>query len=132
MPLPRNIVRRDMILGLGAALVCAVLPASAQSVTEQVVDQLRRQGYADVTVRRTLLGRVRITADGPRGQREVILNPGTGAILRDYEDRNEDSSDRSGRDNDDDDDDNDDDDDDDDDDNDDDDDDNDGDDDDDD
>lgn len=69
----------------------------AQTAEEQVVNQLKRQGYQRIRVARTLLGRTRIVATGPRGSREIVLNPATGAILRDYEDRSDDD-DRRGRD----------------------------------
>lgn len=61
----------------------------AQTAEDQVVNQLRRQGYDRITVARTLLGRTRIVAIGPRGSREIVLNPSTGAILRDYVDRSD-------------------------------------------
>lgn len=40
-------------------------------------------GYSDILVSRTLLGRVKIEADGDEGRREIIVNPRTGEILRD-------------------------------------------------
>ncbi|TDQ59933.1 hypothetical protein EV658_10730 [Phaeovulum veldkampii DSM 11550] len=66
-----------------AALVTAH-PAMAQDAVGQVERQLRRLGYRDITRQRTLLGRVRITALNAKGKREIILNPGTGEILRDF------------------------------------------------
>lgn len=87
--------RRQILAGL---LASVVLPAAAlaQTAEDQVIDQLKRQGYRRITLGRTLLGRTRIVATGPRGRREIVLNPSTGAILRDYLDR----SDRGGSDND--------------------------------
>lgn len=72
----------------------------AQTAEEQVVNQLKRQGYQRIRVARTLLGRTRIVATGPRGSREIVLNPATGAILRDYEDRSDDNGRRGSDDND--------------------------------
>ena len=87
--------RRHLLTGLFAA-VALPSAASAQTAEEQVIRQLKRQGYTHITLRRTLLGRTRIIATGPQGRREIVLNPSTGAILRDYIDRSD--SDRRDRD----------------------------------
>ena len=58
--------------------------ASAQSFRDMVIQQLIAQGYYEITSRRTLLGRVRITAENETFYREIVLNPSTGVILRDY------------------------------------------------
>ena len=81
--------RRQLLAGLmaGVAIPGTVL---AQTAEDQVVDQLKRQGYRRISLSRTLLGRTRIVATGPGGRREIILNPSTGAILRDYVDRSDD------------------------------------------
>jgi hypothetical protein len=76
--------RRQVLALLAGGMVAGVgQPALAQSVGEQIADQLRRMGYREISVQRTLLGRVRVT--GVRGGRlrEVIVNPSTGEILRD-------------------------------------------------
>jgi hypothetical protein len=57
--------------------------ALAQGYADDVVRQLGGQGYADISVSTTFLGRVRILAKGEGGHREIILNPRTGEILRD-------------------------------------------------
>jgi uncharacterized membrane protein YgcG len=67
---------------LAAALAAA--PVAAASLEEQVVNQLREQGFTEIRMSRTLLGRVRITAEGRGYEREIILNPRTGEILRDF------------------------------------------------
>lgn len=84
--------RRDILKGL-LATVAMPSAALAQTAEDQVVSQLKRQGYQRITLGRTLLGRTRIVATGPRGRREIILNPSTGAILRDYLDRSDDKND---------------------------------------
>ncbi|MEO1139155.1 MAG: hypothetical protein AAFW87_06835 [Pseudomonadota bacterium] len=61
----------------------------AQSVEARVVQQLRAQGFRDIEVSRTLLGRVRITSRKGGINRETVVNPSTGAILRDYAYRGE-------------------------------------------
>lgn len=59
--------------------------AEAQSPADALVQQLREQGYVEFAVSRTLLGRVRVIALAPDGeQREIVFNPATGEILRDY------------------------------------------------
>ncbi len=70
---------------LAVLLTLGAEAARAQSPADAVVEQLREQGYVELQVSRTLLGRVRVialSADG--GQREIILSPATGEILRDY------------------------------------------------
>ena len=88
--------RRQLLAGLVAGIL---LPRSvlAQTAEDQVVNQLRRQGYREITLQRTLLGRTRIVATGSAGRREIILNPSTGAILRDYIDRSDRDRDRDDR-----------------------------------
>ena len=55
----------------------------AQSVAEQITRQLRDQGFGQVTITQTWLGRTRIIGKSGDGQREIIVNPKTGEILRD-------------------------------------------------
>jgi len=55
----------------------------AEGVAEDIVRQLKRLGFRGVAQERTLLGRVRIVATRSDGQREIIVNPKTGEILRD-------------------------------------------------
>lgn len=76
-------MKRRMFLSLGVAGLTFGLPAFAQSFTDSVVSQLRNQGFGQISVERTLLGRTRVVAVGNGGQREIILNPRTGEILRD-------------------------------------------------
>jgi hypothetical protein len=58
--------------------------AVADPMTDDLVAQLRGQGFQKVTITRTLLGRVLILGSATEGQREIVLNPNTGEILRDY------------------------------------------------
>lgn len=67
-----------------ALLVLAAPMALAQTAQEQVATQLQAQGWSVTRVGRTLLFRVRIEAVRGGQLREVILNPRTGEILRDY------------------------------------------------
>ena len=58
--------------------------AWAQSVQDQIIAQLTQQGFATYEVSRTFLGRVRIVAISGRFRREIVFNPTTGEILRDF------------------------------------------------
>jgi hypothetical protein len=59
-------------------------PAYAATSEESIVSELREQGFTRVEIRRTLLGRTRIVATSPTYEREIVLNPASGVILRDY------------------------------------------------
>ena len=74
--------RRVFLSALCASLACASAGYAA-SYEDSVVSQLRAQGYGKISIERTLLGRVRIIARMGTTQREIILNPRTGEILRD-------------------------------------------------
>ncbi len=76
----RALNRRSFLL-TAAAFVLAT-PAHADFVTA-VQQKLQRQGFTEISVSYTLLGRSRIIAHGKRGTREIILNPKTGEVLRD-------------------------------------------------
>lgn len=74
--------RREFLSGLAVGLALAS-PAAAQDYVDSIVHQLKKQGYRSIVLERTLLGRVRILADRKDGEREIIVNPRTGEILRD-------------------------------------------------
>ena len=76
------LTRRQLVIGLvvGTALTG---PAWARDFASEIERRLTRQGYEIESVARTLLGRVRILARNADGEREIILNPRTGEILRD-------------------------------------------------
>ena len=61
-------------------------PAIAQtrSVQDQIVSQLEQQGFSEIELSRTFLGRIRIEAYSDTLVRELVFNPTTGEILRDY------------------------------------------------
>ena len=72
-----------------AAIVLALAVASpafsdAASVRERVIAELREDGYVEVRISRTLLGRLRFVARRSDAVREIVINPNTGVILRDY------------------------------------------------
>lgn len=76
--------RRGLFLG---CLVLLALPTAAlaqdRDFAGRIVAALRSQGYDEIEVSRTWLGRGRIEAEGPAGSREIIFDPRTGEILRD-------------------------------------------------
>ena len=74
--------RRKFISILVAATLTAT-PAVAD-VKDLVISQLKAQGFRKIRIGRTLLGRTRIVAINSRMRREIIINPRTGEILRDY------------------------------------------------
>lgn len=77
-----------------AVLVLAPAPAamaqtgrsgeSRSAAEAEVVALLQGLGYTILTEERTWLGRARIVAEKDGMRREVVFNPGTGEILRDY------------------------------------------------
>ena len=74
--------RRLFLAALGAGLIAAGT-AHAENFADTIVRQLRSQGYTQVSVTSTWLNRTRIFAQSPDAEREIILNPRTGEILRD-------------------------------------------------
>lgn len=66
------------------ALAPAPALADAASVRDRIVTLLREDGYSEIRVSRTLLGRMRFVATRRDAEREIVVNPNTGVILRDY------------------------------------------------
>jgi hypothetical protein len=58
--------------------------AHAKSTQDSIVAELREQGFNRIEIKRTLLGRTRIIAESPAYEREIVLNPSSGVILRDF------------------------------------------------
>lgn len=77
-----------MLRPLTAPLIALALavsaPPAAAGPAEDWAALLRSQGYAQIVVRRSLLGRIWIIATGPEGRREVVIDPFTGEVLRDF------------------------------------------------
>lgn len=74
-------MKKLFVIALAAVLAG---PAMAGDLDEALVAQLQDQGYSGITVGHTLLGRLRIVAQRDGMQREIVVNPYTGEILRDY------------------------------------------------
>lgn len=74
---------RKLVLGLGF-LVAMLSPAWALTPEEMIVASLEEQGYHVVTRDRTWLGRIWLLVENGDVRREIVFNPGTGEIMRDY------------------------------------------------
>lgn len=71
---------------LSLAIVLSLGPAPARAapdVTASVVRQLREQGYRNIAIERTFLGRDVVTARGRTHDREIVIDPRSGVMLRD-------------------------------------------------
>ena len=79
-------VGRDMrkILLALAILAASALPGRADTPEELIVAALEVQGYHLVQRDRTWLGRIWIVVESDEVRREIVFNPGTGEIMRDY------------------------------------------------
>ena len=69
---------------LGVLAVALSLGEAQAASRESVIAELRQGDFTEIRVRRTWLGRTRFIATGPRGSREIVLNPSSGEILRDH------------------------------------------------
>ena len=74
--------RRVFFSGMIVALLCATA-SLASDYQSSVEAQLRAQGFSDIRVETTWLGRLKITAQRRGAGREIVLNPRNGEILRD-------------------------------------------------
>jgi hypothetical protein len=76
-------LRREFIL-FGAAAIAVPAAAQTNPFVQDLVLMLQEQGYTRFWVTRTWLGRLRIRAISDTFRREIIMNPKTGEILRDF------------------------------------------------
>lgn len=74
---------RKILISL-AFIVATSSGAWADEITDRVVASLRAQGYVIVEMSHTWLGRMWILAQNGIYRREIVFNPGTGEVLRDY------------------------------------------------
>lgn len=58
--------------------------ADAEVVRDRIVSVLREDGYGEIRISRTLLGRMRFVGSRPDARREIVVNPNSGVVLRDY------------------------------------------------
>ncbi len=75
---------RIRTLGILLAALLGANMAFGQTLEQQLTRQLTDLGFSSIRVSTTLLGRTRIDARGSGQRREIIFNPRTGEILRDY------------------------------------------------
>lgn len=68
------------------SLTVVALPAAAQvdDVRGRIIQQLHDEGFTEIHVSKTWLGRLRFEAFSETARREIVVNPSTGVILRDY------------------------------------------------
>ena len=72
---------RLSVLGLAALMG---LPANASTLLQRIEGQLRAQGFTHITAATTFFGSTRIDATSATQRREIVFNPSTGEIVRDY------------------------------------------------
>lgn len=76
-------MRRSLIWATALCMGLAT-PAFANPHVDRVVSMLQSEGYQNIEVERTWLGRIRVEAEKGEFEREIVLNRSTGEILRDY------------------------------------------------
>lgn len=87
------------VMGALVAGAMGATPAFADVYAANIVEQLQAEGFTTISRERTWLGRTRIVAEGEQGQREIIVNPNNGEILRDLwlTENRDNSGERSGQ-----------------------------------
>ncbi len=65
-------------------LAAGAAPAQDRDLLTRLVSALRAEGYDQIRTERTLLKRIRIAAGRAGDRREIVIDPRTGEILRDY------------------------------------------------
>ncbi|MFV0299943.1 MAG: hypothetical protein ACK5IP_03510 [Paracoccus sp. (in: a-proteobacteria)] len=81
MRLCRYLTALLLVLALGLAGGAA--QAAPDDYAAQVVRQLSDQGYRQIEVRRSLLGKLIVTGSRPGLKREIVIDPRNGELLRD-------------------------------------------------
>jgi hypothetical protein len=71
-------------LAILALVLGTAPPAAADTIEQRLAAELQAQGYKIVEANRTWLGRLRVVAESDEIRREIVVDPGTGEILRDY------------------------------------------------
>lgn len=79
--LPAMLVRLIILVFLAVAPTSAV--SDVVTVRDRIVRELREDGYGEIRMSRTLLGRIRFVASDRERRREIVVTK-TGIILRDY------------------------------------------------
>ena len=71
-----------LLLSLALCLACEAARA-APDYAGQIARQLAGQGYSQIEVRRSLLGKLIVTGTRPGLKREIVIDPRNGELLRD-------------------------------------------------
>ena len=76
---------QDVVAGIdeGSIERVQLLGPHRMLTEEEAALLLQAEGFEIVEMGRTLLGRIRIIAEGPQGTREIVLHPSDGRVLRD-------------------------------------------------
>jgi len=77
-------MKRRYLMAMLLATAVGTGPAFAASVKDKLVSELKSQGFRNLSITRTWLGRTRITGSNGKFTRELVFNPYSGEILRDY------------------------------------------------
>ena len=75
---------RLIVVICSLALSTPAAHADVEGVRNGIVLILREDGYSEIRISRTLLGRMRFVATRPDARREIVVNPNSGVVLRDY------------------------------------------------
>lgn len=75
---------RILAINLLLCMAAGQVMAETKSLTTAIEAQLRAQGFTSIVVSTTWLGRTQIDAVSASQKREIVINPRTGEILRDY------------------------------------------------
>ena len=79
------VLKRLLSIFVTCTVLCFPIPAWGQSAVSNYVAQLEHQGYTDITMQRTMLGRTKITASRNGTNREIVVAR-NGQVLFDYRD----------------------------------------------
>ncbi|HHI71574.1 MAG TPA: PepSY domain-containing protein, partial [Rhodobacteraceae bacterium] len=79
-----GMIKRIVFLLVLALATPVATGAFANPFADSAVSQLRQQGFQEIVIKRTLLGRIKIRATQSESVREIIIHPVTGEVLRDY------------------------------------------------
>lgn len=71
------------VMGALVAGAMGTTPVMADVYERTIVEQLQAEGFRSISTERTWLGRMRIVAENGDGQREIVINPNNGEVLRD-------------------------------------------------